>query len=329
VPNDVAAASHEVQEMKRWAVRAGVRLALGIVGLLLAVVLAAMLGGAFYTPDLQIPADLAGRHVDVLGQPLRVLQQGRGRDVLLIHGSPGLLEDFAPITEALRGSFRLTSYDRPGHGLSADSGHYDLRHNAQVARALIDKLKLERVIVVGHSYGGSTALALAGLKPQQVSAYVVLDSAVYQPIRPAPALYTLLAVPTLGTGLARLLPTSAAGRRIREGITAGFASRQPPAGFVALRTRLWTQPKVTHTLARELSEYAAMLRAQSPQYPAIDAPLYVVMQRDDAARRETGQRLVREVKGAELTLAERTGHYVQIERADLVLDVIRRAAAAH
>src|SRR5688500_13943110 len=120
---------------------------------LLTVCLAAMLtglslAGLLYTPDPTMPRGFAGEHVTVLGLPLRVQQQGSGRDVLLIHGSPGTLEDFAPISRALARDFRVTAYDRPGHGFSGVNGQYSLAFNAEIARALIERLGLRRTIVV-------------------------------------------------------------------------------------------------------------------------------------------------------------------------------------
>jgi pimeloyl-ACP methyl ester carboxylesterase len=309
--------------MKRWAVRVGVATGIALIGL----VCVALLAGALYTPALRAPVGLAGKYLTVKGVSLRVQQQGAGRDVLLIHGSPGSLEDFAPITQALRGSFRFTSYDRPGQGYSEDSGRYDLAYNGEVAEALLDQLGLTRVIVVGHSYGGSTALALALRKSARVSAYVVIDSAIYQRVRPQSALYHVLALPALGVGLARLMPASATQRRIQAGLAGEFAPSDPPPGFVSLRSRIWAQPKVTHALATESVEYDRTLAEQTPRYPSIRAPLYVLAQRDQAQRRASAERLVREVPGAELTLVENTGHFVQIQRPDAVIAAIQRAAA--
>jgi pimeloyl-ACP methyl ester carboxylesterase len=311
--------------MKRWLLRVGIVAMLAVVGLVVVVCLA----GALYTPELRVPAGLSGRYLTLGGLALRVKQEGQGRDVLLIHGSPGSLEDFAPITAALRGSFRFTSYDRPGHGYSADGGRYDLTYNAEIARALMDQLGLTRAIVVGHSYGGSTALALALQRPARASAYVVIDSAIYRRVRPEPALYRVLALPTLGVGLASLLPEREAARRIQAGLEGEFAPSAPPAGFVALRRRVWTQPKVTHALAVESVAYDRTLAEQAPRYASIRAPLYVLAQRDQPVRRENAERLAREVPGAELRLVEQSGHFIQFQRPDAVIDAIRRAAAAH
>src|SRR6185369_10971040 len=163
------------------------RIAIRIVSAVLLIVVllgvAVSIAGMVYRPQAAIPSGFAGSYVDVAGIPLRVVQEGSGRDILMIHGSPGILEDFDAQARDLRTSFRVTRYDRPGQGFSGDTGNYSIRDNARVALALIEKLGLTNTIVVGHSYGGATALALGEMKSPRVAALVILDSAAYTSIR--------------------------------------------------------------------------------------------------------------------------------------------------
>ncbi|HYC56523.1 MAG TPA: alpha/beta hydrolase [Candidatus Binatia bacterium] len=301
------------------------RLAFGL-ALVLALLLGAIgLAGLLYEPDSRIRDGFAGRHVVVEGVSLRVVQQGSGRDVLMIHGSPGVLEDFDLQAGALQNEFRVTRYDRPGHGFSADTGSYSYADNARIAAGLIEQLQLRDTVVVGHSYGGTTALALAALKSARVSALVVLDSAVYSRIRPINPLFRYLRLPVFGPGLARILRSSAE-PRLREAFTAEFKVAGPPPGFVDLRLPVFAEPKVLHATANEHSGSDEELSRLSPNYGKIELPLYVVAQRDDEARRATAERLEQEVPGAEALLVSPSGHYVQIEQAEAVTQVIRRAA---
>ena len=102
--------------------------ALVLAALVIAGVLTAI--GALYQPNTQIPTGFLGQHVTVNGLPLRVYQLGKGQDVLMIHGSPGSVEDWSPMFGALSTRLRLTAYDRPGHGFSGDSGAYSPSANA-------------------------------------------------------------------------------------------------------------------------------------------------------------------------------------------------------
>ena len=301
---------------------ARVLIALTLAMLVLALVLTTI--GAFYRPNTQIPAGFLGQHVSVNGLPIRVYQRGTGPDVLLIHGSPGSLEDFAPIFGALRTRFRLTAFDRPGHGFSGDSGKYSPADNAAVADALLTQLDLHDAIVVGHSYGGATALALAIRKPARANAYVVLDSATYTPLRALPPLYEVLGVPYFGLGVASVLGAFIAPTRIHDELRKIW--RSAPDEFIALRTRIWSTPKVSHAIARETLDASAALSAQSPHYPAISQRVSILAQADDPARKRAAERLHHEIAGSTLALLPDTGHYLQFERAKDVVEAIESLA---
>lgn len=282
--------------------------------------------GLTYAPDLTIPPDLEGRSLVVAGVPLRVLSEGRGRDVLMLHGSSGSLEDFALQAEALEPSFRVTRYDRPGHGFSGDTGLHSRTHNAELALALIETLALEQVVVVGHSYGGSTALALGLLRSPRVAAIVVVDSLIYPSAQPTSLLFRIASLPAFGTGLARVLPRAVLEDGVAEGLRAVFVAGPPPAGFVDLRRRIWANPKVIHALAREGVESEGELAMLAPHYGEIDVPVYFAVQRDAALRRDQADRLVRERPATIVERVADTGHYIQIERPEVITALIRRAS---
>ena len=303
------------------------RLALAILLLLGGLVSAVCVAGVLYRPPPTIPPGFVGAIMDVDGVPLRVVQEGSGHDILMIHGSPGILEDFDAQARELRTTFRVTRYDRPGMGFSGDGADHSPQYNARVALALMEKLGLEHVVVVGHSFGGATALAIGLKKSPRVAALVVLDSAVYAPIRPVNTMYRFLRLPAFGTGLGRVMPKGIIAAKVGQQIVEEFKAGQPPDGFVATRIGIFSEPKVLHEMANEHWLNAEHLALQNTHYGEIDLPLYIVAQRDDPARAATARKLQSDVKGAEVQLVSPSGHYVQIEQAATVADVIRRAAA--
>jgi len=311
--------------MKSRFTRIAATLALLPVGLLLVVLVA----GVTYTPELAIPSGLVGEYVEVSGLKLRVQTEGAGRDLFFIHGSPGVLEDFAPQAKELAKSFRVTRYDRPGQGYSSSSEEVSIAYQAKVAAALMDKLALQRAIVIGHSYGGVTAIALALQNAARASAYVIVDSPLYESARPMDGRTRLTGIPWIGPGLLRLMPRKSVQKRISEALPKEFLAGPPPAGFVALRSEAWSQPKVTHAMARERLLINAELDQQSARYAEIKAPVYLLAQRDAAPRRTTAERFKRTVPHAVVELVPKSGHYIQIERPEAVNNMIRRAASEH
>jgi pimeloyl-ACP methyl ester carboxylesterase len=299
-----------------------------VVAIVAGIAATAFVLGLLYKPDTAAPDGYRGSVVDIGGVPLRVLQEGSGPDILMIHGSPGILEDFDLQAESLRAGFRVTRYDRPGQGFSGDDGRYSIDHNATVALAVIEKLGLQHVVVVGHSYGGATALAVALRKSPRVGAVVTLDSSVYQSVRAVNPMFRVLRLGTFGIGLARMLPTGTRESRVSEGIVGEFRAGPAPQTFIDARTHVYSTPKVVHAIANEHWGYSAELAGLSPHYGEITVPLFVVAQGDDPGRKENAERLAREVGGAEVRLLSPSGHYVQIEQPAAVTEIIRRAAAA-
>ncbi|MFW6138329.1 MAG: alpha/beta fold hydrolase [Spirochaetota bacterium] len=140
-------------------------------------VIAVAVIGAASRDHSEMPEHLKGSYIDISGLRIRYVQKGKGRDVLFIHGSPGSIEDWSPLAEDLSSQFRLTCYDRPGQGFSGTPNEsFHLENNARIAFRLIEKLGLIDPIVVGHSYGGSTVLAMAVAGPANVGPFVTIGA---------------------------------------------------------------------------------------------------------------------------------------------------------
>lgn len=124
----------------------------------------------------------------IAGFPTRVSRVGAGvRRALFIHCTQAHLGAWTPLQALLLDKLAMTSFDRPGHGQSADwSGGDDpaALHNltTTIAGALIDK----RADVIGHSFGGTVALRLAMERPEQVRSLVLIEPVMFAAIRSHP-----------------------------------------------------------------------------------------------------------------------------------------------
>ncbi len=106
---------------------------------------------------------------------------GSGAPVLLLHGSgPGVSAwaNWRLSISALQDRFRLVAPDLAGFGYSTVPPGYSFTREAWLEQivGLLDALELERVDVVGNSFGGSMALALAVHHPQRVRRLVLMGS---------------------------------------------------------------------------------------------------------------------------------------------------------
>lgn len=110
---------------------------------------------------------------------LNVVEVGSGPPVVLVHGLPSSAADWGdtPARLAARGH-RVIAYDRVGYGFSSRGSQaperYTYGSNARDLLALLDALGLERVPLVGWSYGGAVVQTAAAMAPERVPRLVLL-----------------------------------------------------------------------------------------------------------------------------------------------------------
>lgn len=119
-------------------------------------------------------AHLQDRVTPPSGPPIAYTQSGHGRDVVLLHGALLTRDDMVlALMPPLSERFRVTAFDRPGHGESGRLGPTGTPwRQAEILRTAARVLGLERPVVVGHSFGGACALAW-GMQAQTETAGVV------------------------------------------------------------------------------------------------------------------------------------------------------------
>lgn len=108
---------------------------------------------------------------------LHYVDRGTGPAILLIHGLGGQLGNFdCGLIDDLARDHRVVAIDRPGMGYSdrpnvAPAGHAE---NAALMFEVIDALKIETPLVVGHSLGGAISLAMALSAPDRLRGLALL-----------------------------------------------------------------------------------------------------------------------------------------------------------
>jgi pimeloyl-ACP methyl ester carboxylesterase len=117
--------------------------------------------------------------VDCEGVALAYTDVGSGPSVLLLHGMACDRSHMLDLAFHLSGRYRCVALDLRGHGQSdaPPTGYATDVLVDDIVRA-IEALGLERPVVIGHSRGGSLALALASRRPDLVRALVLLDSGI-------------------------------------------------------------------------------------------------------------------------------------------------------
>jgi len=116
----------------------------------------------------------------VNGVKLHYFQNGSGVPVVLIHGGLGDYREWSAQIEPFSQHYRVLDYSRRYNYPNDNSERPD--HSAIVeARdlgALLDALKLERVHLVGYSYGALTALFFATQHPERLRSLTLAEPAI-------------------------------------------------------------------------------------------------------------------------------------------------------
>ena len=110
------------------------------------------------------------------GLAVRVVEQGAGEPLLLIHGVGMRAEAWGPQILALAGGQRVIAVDMPGHGESDPlPGQPDLPDYVAWAARVIEALGLGQVSVAGHSMGALIAGGLALERPDLIRRAALLN----------------------------------------------------------------------------------------------------------------------------------------------------------
>jgi lipase len=98
-----------------------------------------------------------------------------GRPVVFLHGLTGHGGRWRLLAEQELPDFRVLAPDLRGHGDSTRLPPWTLDQNVADVLNVLDSLGLDRVPLVGHSYGGATAMHVTAQAPERVEKLALLD----------------------------------------------------------------------------------------------------------------------------------------------------------
>ncbi len=115
--------------------------------------------------------------------------QGEGPLVVLLHCSLGTRQQWRILARLLEPQFRVLSLDLAGYGqtpMPTETAGFGLDREAAMVRALLDQVDPggEPVHLVGHSYGGATALRLAWETPARVASLALFEPVAFHLLAP-------------------------------------------------------------------------------------------------------------------------------------------------
>ena len=104
--------------------------------------------------------------INIRGVSVNYIQYGEGKDILLLHGWGQNIEMMKFIGDRFADRFRITILDFPGFGESSEpSEAWTIADYSSLIEELVQELKLEKPIVMGHSFGGRVAIHYSSNHP--------------------------------------------------------------------------------------------------------------------------------------------------------------------
>jgi len=249
--------------------------------------------------------------------------------VLLIHGMINSSRHWEAVATRMSRSYRVIAPDLIGHGDSATPrGDYSLGAHAATIRDLLATLGIERATIVGHSLGGGVAMQFFYQFPQRTERLGLISSGgLGDDVSP---LLRAAALP--GSGVLMRL---AANRRIVDGL-AGTGSKLRDRGnrqgvyleAVARALRPLgdegSRRAFVQTLRAVIDAHGQRVSARDRLYLAHEIPTMIIWGDRDAVIPVSHAHIAHElIPGSRLEVIEGAGHFLPIERPELLDGLLR------
>jgi len=280
--------------------------------------------------ERQVPAD--GAFIDVPGARIHYVDRGAGRPIVLLHGLGAQLRNFAyGVADELALEHRVILMDRPGSGYSISTADQPgILGQAAIVAAFIDKLGLERPLLVGHSLGGAIALGVATHHPDAISGLALLAPLT----QPAGAIPAPIAGAIKHGGFGREAFANLLGTPLAQ---ATFALRwgkifapEPVPGDFAIRggAALGNRPMSVDAAMLEMASVDDDMAVVAARYGSIKLPVAMLYGSDDQVVDPTvdGEHARSAIADASLEITE-GGHMLPVTHPQATVAFIRVSAS--
>lgn len=265
------------------------------------------------------------------GTVLHYQVAGKGSPVVFLSGGPGFSADYMkPLAETLAATHACVLFHQRGTGLSAMAevtvGTLALQTLVSDLEALRRELKVEKLTIVAHSWGGILTMLYIADHPERIEKLVLLDSG-------GP---TWQSVPKFAANLeARFSPEERAAIKVwsnpakvkenrkravyeltKAKTPAYFADRARAKAFLDDFREDSFNDAVFWSIAMQLSP-ALDLR---PGLAKMTAPVLVIHGKQDPL--ESAQEVHQSIPGSRLELIDHAGHFPWLEQPDVVYPML-------
>jgi pimeloyl-ACP methyl ester carboxylesterase len=272
----------------------------------------------------------AGGFLDVQGVRLHYVEHGRGEPLVLLHGNGSMIQDFGSsgLISMAGEKYRVIAFDRPGFGHSSRprGRMWTPQAQADLIREALQRIGIDRAIVLGHSWGASVAASLALRHPETVSGLVLASGYYFPSARADVALLSGPAIPIVGDILSYTLApliSRAAWPLLMRKI---FGPAPVPKKFSGFPKAMAVRPSQIRASAAETAFMIPNAVAERQEYRALKMPVAIIAGEEDRLIPidEQSARLHAEIAQSTLHRIAGAGHMVHQTAPAAVMSAIER-----
>jgi pimeloyl-ACP methyl ester carboxylesterase len=254
-------------------------------------------------------------YLDVDNTKVRYVEAGAGPAVVMIHGNAGSVDDwdFNSMTQLCH-NYRLIAIDRPGHGKSdrPDGKAATLHYQTKVVHDTLAQLGVSHPVLVGHSWGGSLALAYAVDYPNELSAIVLLAPAAYPDGGGDQFMRALLKTPVIGDASLTVGRLILGKHILKKELNKAFYPDSVPEDYLRYASSSWLHHKQVRATLEDEWSLNEDLEKTAKHYPEIRIPVVIVTGDQDkvVSAKDNAYRLKTSIAQSQVVELKNTGHQI-------------------
>jgi pimeloyl-ACP methyl ester carboxylesterase len=265
-----------------------------------------------------------GKFASVGNNRIHYVDSGSGPPVVVLHGNGAMLDELksSGLLDQLGKTHRVIALDRPGFGLSIRTDRdWSPEREAAMLLAFIYHLRLERPVIVAHSWATLVALSLALDEPDAISGLVLVSGYYYPTMRADAAMQGLIAMPVLGDLLRHTLWPLISRATAVWTFRHMFSPLRPTSAFLQeYSVPMATRPSQLRSVADDTVDMPRAASRLARRYAELQLPVDLIAGADDkiVTPLRQSRRLNTELHNSFLDEVPGAGHMVHHAHPELV-----------
>ena len=267
-------------------------------------------------------------HIDG-NRTLRYLKTGTGAPMILLHTIRTQLDYFQEVIPQLAEHYTVYAVDLPGHGYSSidTKANYDEPYFRSAIIALIEKLDLEEVTIVGESIGAVLALTVASTLPERVKAVVSSNTYDYDKryadgVRRGNFIANFIlghfALPFFGAVFAAMENKPLLGLIMRGGL---HNRRWMPKQLLTEINRAGFRKGFRYVERNVFANWRSWSQARS-LYSGVQVPVKLIYGEHDWSTQEERKRTAKELGDVAIMTVANTGHFAFVDNPQYLAELV-------